>query len=48
VNFDVLMAQFLDWYGRYLQTGVRTISSDGVRPADVIEIPRRRDGAPVG
>jgi pimeloyl-ACP methyl ester carboxylesterase len=48
VNFDVLMAQFLDWYGRYVQTGVRTISSDGVRPADVIEIPRRRDGAPVG
>jgi uncharacterized protein len=48
VNFDVLMAQFLEWYGRYVQSGVRTVATSGPRPADVIEIPQRRDGALVG
>jgi pimeloyl-ACP methyl ester carboxylesterase len=39
VNFDVLMTQFIEWYGRYVQTGMRTVASAEPRPSDVIEIP---------
>lgn len=48
MNFDVLMAQFVAWYGRYVQSGLRTVATSGPPSADVIEIPRRRGAALVG
>jgi pimeloyl-ACP methyl ester carboxylesterase len=46
VNHDVLMGQFIEWFDRYMQSGIRTVTSVDPPPADVIEIPRRVAGAP--
>lgn len=48
VNHDVLIAQFVGWYDQYLQSGIRTVADGGPPPADVIEIPRRHNGAHAG
>ncbi|MQA81676.1 MAG: alpha/beta fold hydrolase [Streptosporangiales bacterium] len=47
VNYDVLMAHFVDWYDHHLQTGVRTVAAGRSVPADVVDVPRQRAVAPV-